>query len=183
MTDNKIIYEFFWIVKEQRNEWNAFFGIYFKPKQPRLPSLFNFNVLNEIGQTILIFVLFCFREHELRVIRPFVYVREKALRQYSTNENLPVVTCSSSPKLSKERQRVRQLLTQQEILFPKLFTSLRAALHPLIGFEIRQCETKFSKRSTSKDSDESEAETDEEPVIKIDKIEHWSEGCDIGLQK
>lgn len=115
--------------------------------------------------------LFFYREQELRVIRPYVYVREKALRQYSTNENLPVVSCSASPKLSKERQRVRQLLTQQEILFPKLFTSLRSALHPLIGFEIRQCETKFSKRLTSKDSDESEIETDEEPVVKVEKVE------------
>lgn len=108
------------------------------------------------------------REHELRVIRPFVYVREKALRQHSINENLPVVISSSSPKLTKERQRVRQLLTQQEIIFPKLFISLKSALHPLLGFEIREYETKFCRRP-SKDSDDSEAETDEEPVIKVER--------------
>lgn len=113
-------------------------------------------------------VIFFFREHELRVIRPFVYVRERALRQYSTNENLPVITTSPSPKLSKERQRVRQLLIQQEILFPKLFTSLRSALHSLIGFEVAECDTKFTKKIKSDGSDDSEAETDEEPVIKVE---------------
>ncbi|XP_072386155.1 uncharacterized protein [Diabrotica undecimpunctata] len=105
------------------------------------------------------------REHELRVIRPFVYVREKAVRQYSTNENLPVPTSSSSPKLTKESQRIKQVLIQQEILFPKLFSSLRLALRPLIGSEIRECEIIYRKRFKSKDNDLSDDETDEEPVL------------------
>ncbi|KAJ8971596.1 hypothetical protein NQ314_000621, partial [Rhamnusium bicolor] len=108
------------------------------------------------------------KEHELRIIRPFVYVREKALRQFTSNENLPVLTNSSSPNLSKERQRIKQLLTQQEILFPKLFSSLRSALHPLIGFQIRECEIKYRKRLKSKESEESDHETDEEPIVKSD---------------
>ncbi|KAJ8947704.1 hypothetical protein NQ318_001543, partial [Aromia moschata] len=108
------------------------------------------------------------KEHELRIIRPFVYVREKALRQFASNENLPVLTNSSSPNISKERQRIKQVLTQQEILFPKLFTSLRSALHPLIDFQIKECEVKFRKRLKSKESDESDNETDEEPVVKSD---------------
>lgn len=99
------------------------------------------------------------------MVRPFVYVREKALRQFSTNENLPVLTGSSSPKLSKERQRIKQLLTQQEILFPKLFTSLRSALHPLIGFHIKQCEIKCRKRLKLTGKEETDSETDEEPVV------------------
>ncbi|XP_056640818.1 uncharacterized protein LOC130447813 isoform X2 [Diorhabda sublineata] len=108
------------------------------------------------------------REHDLRVIRPFVYVREKVLRQYSTNENLPVLTSSSSPKLTKESQRVKQVLIQQEILFPKLFASLRSALHPLIGFETQDCEILYRKRLKSKDNDVSDDETDEEPIVKIE---------------
>ncbi|XP_023030316.2 uncharacterized protein [Leptinotarsa decemlineata] len=105
------------------------------------------------------------KEHDVRVIRPFVYVREKALRQFSTNANLPVLTSSSSPKLTKERQRIKQLLTQQEILFPKLFTSLQSALHPLIGFKMKECQVKFRRRFGSKESDESDNETDEEAVV------------------
>lgn len=85
------------------------------------------------------------------------------MRQYSVNENLPFVPTSMSPKLSKERQRVRQLLAQQEIIYPKLFNSLRSALYSFIGFEIGECEEKLSRNS-----DDSETETDEEPVVKIE---------------
>ncbi|XP_060531194.1 uncharacterized protein LOC132704897 isoform X2 [Cylas formicarius] len=111
------------------------------------------------------------KEHDLRVIRPLVYVREKSLRQLANNENLPVSSNSSSPNLSKERQRIKQLLTQQEILFPQLFSSLRNALHPFIGFDIRECELKCRKRfSTSQKNEEagSEEETDEEPIANDD---------------
>ncbi|CAG9856772.1 unnamed protein product [Phyllotreta striolata] len=107
------------------------------------------------------------REHDLRVVRPFIYVREKVLRQYSTNENLPVLTGSSSPKLTKESQRIKQVLIQQEIHFPKLFSNLRCALHPLIGFEIDQCEI-YRKRLKASDGSGSDEETDEEPVVKGD---------------
>ncbi|RZC42997.1 uncharacterized protein BDFB_005852, partial [Asbolus verrucosus] len=106
------------------------------------------------------------KEHKLRVIRPFVYVRDKYLRQFVSNQNLPVSASVSSPDLTKERQRIKQVLTQQEILFPKLFTSLRSALHPLIGFQIKECEVKYRRRLKSKDNDDcSENETDEEPVV------------------
>lgn len=73
------------------------------------------------------------REHDLRVVRPLVYVREKALRQFATNENIPVAVSCSKAHAIYERQRMKQLLIQQEILFPKLFDSLRNALQPLIG--------------------------------------------------
>lgn len=110
-----------------------------------------------------------FREYKLRVIRPFVYVREKYLRQFVSNQNLPVSSNIISPDLTKERQRIKQVLTQQEILFPKLFTSLRSALHPLIGFQIKECEVKYRRRLKSKDNDDcSENETDEEPVVSGD---------------
>ncbi|XP_066254164.1 uncharacterized protein [Euwallacea similis] len=109
------------------------------------------------------------KEHDLRVIRPLVYVREKALRQFSTNECLPV-SVNSNPNLSKERQRIKQLLTQQEILFPMLFVSLRNALHPLIRFQIKECEMKcrrLSKSSKDQPSDSYE-DTDEEPIASDD---------------
>ncbi|KAL1509146.1 hypothetical protein ABEB36_003931 [Hypothenemus hampei] len=111
------------------------------------------------------------KEHDLRVIRPLVFVREKALRQFATNENLPI-SSNSSNNMSKRRQRIKQLLTQQEILFPKLFVSLRNALHPLIGFEIRECELKCRRLSkTNKEQEEledSHEETDEEPIVADD---------------
>ncbi|XP_050297655.1 uncharacterized protein LOC126737017 isoform X2 [Anthonomus grandis grandis] len=111
------------------------------------------------------------KEHDLRVIRPLVYVRERALRQYATNESLPVFNSSLDPNLSKERQRIKQLLTQQEILFPKLFVSLKNALHPLIGFQIKACELKcrrLSKTSKEREIEDSHNETDEEPIATDD---------------
>ncbi|CAH0560225.1 unnamed protein product [Brassicogethes aeneus] len=108
------------------------------------------------------------REHDLRVIRPFVYVREKAIRQFVSNHNLPLSNNATCSNLSKERQRIKQLLTQQEILFPKLFTSLRSALHKLIGFHVEEVEIKSRKKNSSKESDDSSDETDEEPYLKME---------------
>ncbi|XP_065884795.1 uncharacterized protein [Dysidea avara] len=76
------------------------------------------------------------KEGDLRVIRPFVYVREKDLRQFATEAQLPVIpeNCPACFEAPKERHRVKQLLAAQEVLFPRLFTSLQAALRPLMAF-------------------------------------------------
>lgn len=105
----------------------------------------------------------------MRVIRPFVYVREKDLRQFAAEVSttkftilviilvqaqLPIIpencpACFEAPKVSfliseildysvhclQERHRVKQLLAAQEVLFPRLFTSLQAALRPLMAFD------------------------------------------------
>jgi tRNA(Ile)-lysidine synthase TilS/MesJ len=47
------------------------------------------------------------RERDLRVIRPFVYVREKSLRQFAESRDLPVIpencpACFEAPKVSTE---------------------------------------------------------------------------------
>lgn len=76
------------------------------------------------------------KERDLRVIRPFVYVREKALRQFAESKALPIIAenCPACFEAPKERHRTKQLLAQQEILFPRIFWSLRSALHPLLSF-------------------------------------------------
>ena len=75
------------------------------------------------------------REGDLRVIRPLIYVREKDLRGFADRVKLPVIpeNCPACFEAPKERHRMKQLLAQQEVLFPKLFKSLRAALYPLIA--------------------------------------------------
>jgi hypothetical protein len=50
-------------------------------------------------------MVFRYRERDLRVIRPFVYVREKSLRQFAESRNLPVIpencpACFEAPKVS-----------------------------------------------------------------------------------
>ena len=109
------------------------------------------------------------REGDLRVVRPFVYVREKDLRHFADSCPLPVIAencpaCFEAPKVSQsiyshstklitidvkkkkekehkknvcchlqERHRMKQLLAAQELLFPKLFASLQAAMRPLMA--------------------------------------------------
>ncbi|XP_063888776.1 uncharacterized protein LOC135115748 isoform X2 [Scylla paramamosain] len=75
------------------------------------------------------------KEGDLRVIRPFVYVREKDLRNFAESQKLPVIpeNCPACFEAPKERQRVKQVLAQQEVLFPGLYWSLRSALHPVMA--------------------------------------------------
>ncbi|KAG8224975.1 hypothetical protein J437_LFUL003353, partial [Ladona fulva] len=83
------------------------------------------------------------RERDLRVIRPFVY----------------------------ERHRTKQLLAQQEILFPRLFWSLRSALHPLMSVRRTGVESRLfssiarrvpsGEEGSSSTSDSSDTEEDD----------------------
>lgn len=100
-----------------------------------------------------------------------VYVREKSIRQFASVNTLPLVGTGAMPELTKERQRAKQLLAQQEILFPKLFASLRSSVQPLLDFQETGSDVKHRRRLKSKDNDEEPdlgAETDEEPVLKAD---------------
>ncbi|MCL4145274.1 UNVERIFIED_CONTAM: hypothetical protein GTU68_045856, partial [Idotea baltica] len=75
------------------------------------------------------------KERDLRVIRPFVFVREKQLREFAESRKLPVIpeNCPACFESPKERHRVKQLLAQQEVLFPSLFWSLKTSLLPLLS--------------------------------------------------
>jgi len=77
------------------------------------------------------------KEGDLRVIRPFINVREKALRDFAESAGLPIIpeNCPACFDQPTERHRVKQLLAQQEILFPNLLNSIRAAIHPLMAIQ------------------------------------------------
>ncbi|ULU01560.1 hypothetical protein L3Y34_001709 [Caenorhabditis briggsae] len=74
------------------------------------------------------------KDNQLRVIRPLIMVREKALRNFAEEKKLPVVAenCPACFNQATERHRIKQLLAQQELIFPDLFNSLRSALKPLL---------------------------------------------------
>ncbi|XP_068220814.1 uncharacterized protein [Palaemon carinicauda] len=95
------------------------------------------------------------REEDLRVIRPFVYVREKDLRVFAESKKLPVIpeNCPACFEAPKERHRVKQMLAQQEVLFPGLYWSLRTALHPVMAIKITGIENEmFGKNGRIKSS-------------------------------
>ena len=75
------------------------------------------------------------REQDLRVIRPLVYVREKALRAFAESRRLPVIAenCPACFAAPQQRQRLKRLLAEQELGFPGLFGSLLAAMRPVIA--------------------------------------------------
>ncbi|XP_035737279.1 uncharacterized protein LOC118448306 isoform X3 [Vespa mandarinia] len=71
------------------------------------------------------------RRQDLRVIRPFVYVSEKALRQFSRGKRF-VSHESKTAELSEKQKHSKDILVQQERAYPRIYWSIRTALRPLI---------------------------------------------------
>merc|ERR1719154_536434 len=77
------------------------------------------------------------KQGDLRIIRPFVYVRENALRHFAETQKLPIIAenCPACFEAPKERQRVKQLLAQQELLYPRLYWNLKTAMYPVMRID------------------------------------------------
>ena len=72
---------------------------------------------------------------DVRVIRPFVYVRERQTRDFARKAGLPVIAenCPACFAMPMQRQRMKALLAEQERQHPRLFANLLAAMRPLMG--------------------------------------------------
>ena len=71
---------------------------------------------------------------DLRFIRPFCWVREADLKEFAVEKKLPVISescpaCFSEPK---ERARLKTLLENQESVYPQMYSSMCAAMEPLL---------------------------------------------------
>jgi len=73
-------------------------------------------------------------EGDIRVIRPFVYVRERLLRDFAEHQQLPVIieNCPACFGAPSERQQMKKMLAEQEQRYPNTFKSLQQTLHPLM---------------------------------------------------
>lgn len=71
---------------------------------------------------------------DVRIIRPFVYVREGATRQFAKEAGLPIIpeNCPACFESPKERYRVKTLLAQLEHQNTDLFSKLLRAMKPLL---------------------------------------------------
>lgn len=67
----------------------------------------------------------------MRIIRPFIHVRDKWVKQYAISQMLPANYDNGHIRINKQRQRARQLLAQQEIVSPNIFSNLRGAIQQL----------------------------------------------------
>ncbi|ANJ67680.1 tRNA 2-thiocytidine(32) synthetase TtcA [Halothiobacillus diazotrophicus] len=76
---------------------------------------------------------------DLRIIRPFVRVRERALIDFARTNGLPVIkdNCPACFAKPTQREHFKQLLAAEERLNPQLFRSLESTLAPLMreGFD------------------------------------------------
>jgi tRNA 2-thiocytidine biosynthesis protein TtcA len=72
---------------------------------------------------------------DVRVIRPFIYVRERQTRDFARKANLPVImeNCPACFAQPLQRQRMKALLAEQERQHPRLFANLLTAMRPLLG--------------------------------------------------
>jgi tRNA 2-thiocytidine biosynthesis protein TtcA len=71
---------------------------------------------------------------DLRIIRPLVYVRERQLRAYATNADLPVIedNCPACFAKPTQRQHMKELLAAQESSYPNTFKTLLSTIRPLM---------------------------------------------------
>lgn len=112
----------------------------------------NYNVLalaqhlDDLAETLMLSMFFggtlrTMRAHyrndagDLRVIRPFIYVRERQTRAFAEAAGLPVIIENCPACFSKPQQRyaMKLMLAEQEKRHPKLYASLRTAIKPLLG--------------------------------------------------
>ena len=104
-------------------------------------------------------------EGDLKIIRPFVYTREKQLRVFAETRKLPVIAenCPACFESPKERHRVKQVLAQQELLFPRLYWSLKSAMHPAMNVNRTGIESElFGKSSVNTRLNIDKIESDED---------------------
>ena len=72
---------------------------------------------------------------DIRIIRPFVYARERQLGEFARNAALPVIedNCPACFAKPTQRHQMKQLLAAQEADYPNTFKSLLSALKPLMA--------------------------------------------------
>ncbi len=71
---------------------------------------------------------------DLRVIRPFIYVRERQLRDFAAAAQLPVIAdnCPACFRMPSQRQHMKELLAREEHLHPRLFENLLHTMRPIM---------------------------------------------------
>lgn len=105
-----------------------------------LMNLFHNGFLRSMKASYLV------KERDLRVIRPFAFIRERELREFALSRKFPIIpeNCPACFKAPKERARMKQLLATQEHLFPNIYNEIRSAIEPIIGIGEVGLESKTS---------------------------------------
>ncbi|MCE5180946.1 MAG: tRNA 2-thiocytidine biosynthesis protein TtcA [Betaproteobacteria bacterium] len=77
---------------------------------------------------------------DIRVIRPFIYARERQTAAFAASGQLPVIpeNCPACFGMPTERMHMKTLLAQLEKDNPKVFSSIKTALKPMLGAGVPQ---------------------------------------------
>lgn len=88
---------------------------------------------------------------DLRVIRPFVYVRERQTADFAHSAGLPVIqeNCPACFDMPTQRQHTKELLAAEERSNPRLFKTLLATLRPLMEKGLPAADPQASSRKLS----------------------------------
>lgn len=72
---------------------------------------------------------------DLRLIRPFIYVRERQTRDFASRAGLPAIldNCPACFRMPTRRMEMKALLAEQERSYPTLFDSLLSTIRPLLS--------------------------------------------------
>lgn len=75
------------------------------------------------------------KEGDVRIIRPMVYVRERQTADFAKSASFPVIpdSCPACFSMPTERQRMKELLLDEESHNKALFKSLLTAIKPLLS--------------------------------------------------
>jgi len=93
---------------------------------------------------------------DIRVIRPLIYVREAATRQFSQSHILPIIedNCPACFEAPKQRHRVKRVLAAQEHENPELMGNLLRAMKPIISIQDSQYNLHGDQAGGSGEKDE-----------------------------
>lgn len=80
---------------------------------------------------------------DLRIIRPFVYVRERQLADFAKAAALPVIhdNCPACFRVPTERARIKALLSDEESRDGRVFSSILSAMRPIMADKFEQFPT------------------------------------------
>ncbi len=75
---------------------------------------------------------------DLRIIRPFVYVRERQTADFARRAGLPAImdNCPACFSMPSQRMQMKTLLAEQEKTHKKLFSNLLTTIRPLMSEKI-----------------------------------------------
>jgi len=75
---------------------------------------------------------------DLRIIRPFIYVRERQTTDFARRAGLPAImdNCPACFSMPTQRMHMKSLLAEQEKTHKRLFANILTAIRPLINDKV-----------------------------------------------